>query len=242
MVKIKICIIFVITLFALLTIGCQQSLEPLEEESVAYVTYELEPTPSPTPAPIPMETPAPSPHPMPAPAPPPAYPTITIAGDEFCTSLTELSLFSGDLSNEDIESLRYMTNLTSLNLWIPQIYDISPLSELTNLEELTITDGVLSDIAPLATLTNLRVLNLQKNEVSDLTPLSELENLEELNMTGNLVENLSPLSNLNNLRMLNLNTTLGSDINFSMNAAGDVAWLVDCKRSRKGYLSKLSKS
>jgi hypothetical protein len=158
---------------------------------------------------------------------------ITIRDQHFCTSLTELLVLSTGLTNEDIEPLRYMTNLTSLILttilcqvgWEPEesfldvdidlnavITDISPLAGLTNLTDLTLMGNHILDISPLAELTNLTRLALNYNRISDLTPLAGLANLTNLLLEGNPISDLSPLTNLTNLEWL----ALCGFINFSL--------------------------
>jgi hypothetical protein len=68
-VKIKTCIIFVITLFVMLTVGCQRSADLPEENLIAYATLAPEPTPTPAPSPMPSPIPTPSPRPTPSPSP-----------------------------------------------------------------------------------------------------------------------------------------------------------------------------
>ncbi|MDR2606466.1 MAG: hypothetical protein LBC38_04195, partial [Oscillospiraceae bacterium] len=53
---------------------------------------------------------------------------ITIKGEEYSTELTELYLSDQELSDADIEPLRYMTNLTHLALNGNSINNISPLA------------------------------------------------------------------------------------------------------------------
>ena len=57
--------------------------------------------------------------------------SITIQGKQYSTGLTELSLYNMSLTDEDIVSLEYMTNLRSLSLRDNQISDLTPLSGLT---------------------------------------------------------------------------------------------------------------
>ena len=58
---------------------------------------------------------------------------ITIRGIRYSTALTELDLSSHDLTDEDIEPLRYMVNLTWLHLRGNQISGLVALSSLTSL-------------------------------------------------------------------------------------------------------------
>ena len=180
----------------------------------------LEPTPTPEPTQAPMPTPASTPVPTPAPAPAPApvaapgqtIAHVTIAGQQFSTSLTTLDLRDMGLRNEDIAPLRYMTNLTTLNLNNNQISDLSPLSGLTTLVTLRMSINQVTSLVHLSGLTNLTELRLDINPISDLAPLSNLTALEHLGFGNSQVDDITPLSNLTNLSWLALNHTNVSDI------------------------------
>lgn len=165
---------------------------------------------------------------------------ITIRGYHFSKSLTELDLTELDLENEDIVPLRYMVNLTKLNLSNSTISDLSPLANLTNLEDLQLNNTQVRNLAPLANLTNLRTLwlsnhlwigenltsddleplsgltnlrdlNLHMNEITDLTPLAGLTNLWRLSIGGNEITDLAPLASLTNLAWLDLQRIPATD-------------------------------
>ena len=137
-----------------------------------------------------------------------AVPSITIAGQEYSTDLTELDLGSMYLTDADIEPLQYMVNLRSLDLRQNQLTDLTPLAGLTQLESLELRGNNLSDLTPLAGLTNLKTLRLGGSDsgvnnpnLQDLTPLSGLKNLEILVLPGNSqIRDLTPISGLTNLR------------------------------------------
>ena len=135
-------------------------------------------------------------------------PSITIAGQEYSTDLTELDLGSMYLTDADIEPLQYMVNLRSLDLRQNQLTDVTPLAGLTQLESLELRGNNLSDLTPLAGLTNLKTLRLGGSDsgvnnpnLQDLAPLSGLKNLEILILPGNSqIRDLTPISGLTNLR------------------------------------------
>ena len=135
-------------------------------------------------------------------------PSITIAGQEYSTDLTELDLGSLYLTDADIEPLQYMVNLRSLDLRQNQLTDLTPLAGLTQLESLELRGNDLTDLTPLAGLTNLKVLRLSGSgsgvnnpNLQDLTPLSGLKKLETLVIPGNSqIRDLTPISGLTELR------------------------------------------
>lgn len=92
---------------------------------------------------------------------------IYIKGTPYSTTMTKLSLHSLKITNEDLEPLRYMTNLEKLNIGDNAIDDISVLSELTNLDMLRMHQNNVSNLSALSGLTNLRELWLFDNPVSE---------------------------------------------------------------------------
>ena len=99
---------------------------------------------------------------------------ITIGGRQFRTSLTAISLYNMNLTNEDILPLRHVLNLRELTLSRNNISDISPLAGLRNLEILRITDNEISNVSPLAGLENLRSLYLRGNRIHDFSPVAHI--------------------------------------------------------------------
>jgi len=104
---------------------------------------------------------------------------------EFNVEETELDLMYWDLSNEKIIPLKYMTNLTYLNLNGTGISDISPLKDLKNLRVLSLSNNQINDFSVLEGLTNLTWLDLQDTGIDNLDILKGLTNLERLTLERN---------------------------------------------------------
>ena len=79
-------------------------------------------------------------------------------------NLTELYLSDNQI--QDISVLANLTNLTSLNLGHNQIQDISVLANLTNLTSLDLWDNKIQDISVLASLIKLECLNLSAKPIN----------------------------------------------------------------------------
>ncbi|MCL2083699.1 MAG: leucine-rich repeat domain-containing protein [Oscillospiraceae bacterium] len=144
---------------------------------------------------------------------------ISIRVFTYSTDLTELNLFDlGDLSNADIEPLKYMTKLTMLEL-SPRtggfnenrFSDISPLAGLTELTALGLSYNNVSDLSPIEGLTNLTSLGLTGNKISDISPLAGLTKLTVLSLDDNGISDISPLANLTELTWLRLSGNQISD-------------------------------
>ena len=173
---------------------------------------------------------------------------VTILGVRYSTALDSLDLNNMGLTGSDIEPLRYMWNLTALNLSGNIINDLTPLAALTNLNILSLSDMDLTDIEPLRYMMNLTTLDLSGNMISDLTPLTALTNLNTLSLndmdltdieslrytmnltaldlSGNMISDLTPLTALTNLNILFLNDMDLTDENIlSLQHMGSLAEL-----------------
>lgn len=97
------------------------------------------------------------------------------------------------LTSEDIEVLKYCTNLYALDLGHQDITDISVIGGLTKLRILILVDNRISDIRPLSNLTNLQYLELFVNDIIDITPLAPCTELVDLNFGWNYVYDMTYL-------------------------------------------------
>ena len=136
---------------------------------------------------------------------PSPVPSITIAGQEYSTSERQLELENMGLTDEDIQDLQYMVNLTRLNLSGNDITDLSPLAGLTRLSDLRLQGNDITDVSPLADMTRMEYIDLRDNpNLADLTPLAGLTNMEEFDFQGTSVTDLSFLKDWNKMEYLNL--------------------------------------
>lgn len=139
--------------------------------------------------------------------------SVTILGVEYDIATTStLHLYYEDITDDDVEKIGQLTNLTKLSLDIDYIYDITPLANLTKLTDLHLDGNRISDITPLTGLTDLKKLDLGSNLVGDLSPLSGMTNLTELNLRCNQINDLSPLSELTSLTELDLSVNQINDL------------------------------
>lgn len=138
--------------------------------------------------------------------------SITIKGNTYSTALTELSLSDMGLNNSDIADLRYMTNLTKLELDGNNISDISVLSGLTNLQELKLSHNNIKDFTPIKNLKKMKVFKAANNSISDISFLSGLTNITELRLGINNISDISILENLSKLEYLDLRANRINDI------------------------------
>ncbi|EAE7960959.1 hypothetical protein BKQ25_15310, partial [Listeria monocytogenes] len=111
-----------------------------------------------------------------------------------------------------LNGLENLPNLSTLDLYLNQISDVSPLGTLSNLSTLNLTSNRITDISPLGNLTSLKILYLDNNNINTLDALKNLTTLEELYLIGIHAINLSALENLTNLRVLDLKNNQINDL------------------------------
>jgi Leucine-rich repeat (LRR) protein len=137
---------------------------------------------------------------------------VTIGSKRYSTSLTELALTGEKLTSADIKALKYLSNLTSLDLSDNYIGDIGALAGLVNLTWIEASSNDIRDVGALADLTKLTWLSLDDNDIDDVKALAGLSNLGVLNLHNNDIRNVDALAGLSNLTLLNLENNNISDI------------------------------
>ena len=103
------------------------------------------------------------------------------------------------LEDEDIEVLKYCTDLVALDLGHNYISDISVLRYLPKLQILILADNKLTDISVFRELPELVYVEFFMNDVTDITPLEGHDKLLDLNFCNNNVSDLSILESLSQL-------------------------------------------
>ena len=102
------------------------------------------------------------------------------------------------MTTEDIQVLKYCTDLQALDLGHQAITDISVIGEyLTDLRVLIVADNQITDLSPLANLPHLHYLEFFMNQVRDLTPLAQCREMVDLNISFNYgLYDITPLLDL----------------------------------------------
>lgn len=137
---------------------------------------------------------------------------ITIQGKQYSTKLTTLDLKDMKLYDGDIAQLKYMVNLTRLDISQNNITDISALESLFDIEQLDISSNKISSISAVSKMTKLKKLNASNNSISSVVALKGLKNITELNINENSASDLSTVWSLTSLKILAANTNGISDI------------------------------
>lgn len=104
--------------------------------------------------------------------------------------------------SEQLDNLRYCTDLVALDLGHNIIRDISFVSSLKNLRYLILACNKITDITPLETLDKLIYVELFMNPITDLSPLSNMDTLLDLNLGSCRITDFSALYELDGLERL----------------------------------------
>lgn len=126
----------------------------------------------------------------------------------FFTVRTDITTFMpyqygcAQLSNADVESLKYLVDLVCIDIGHLGLTDLSFLEYTPNVEYLIIADSGVRDISPLANLKKLKYLEMFLNNVTDISALAECTQLRDLNMCYNYVADITPLLELEHLEHL----------------------------------------
>ena len=174
-----------------------------------------------------------------------AFHLIVVVNGQLVLSNTHfLEINHSDVTNKDLENLKYLTELEHLGMYYtPQITDISFVSEMKdlksfsigspsivnldllknckNLETLNLFYTNLTNLNFLAENTELRVLDVYRgNPVQDISGVRQLGKLERFSVSSSELTDISPIGSLSNLIILEISC---SEIN-------DISPLVGCKR------------
>jgi Leucine-rich repeat (LRR) protein len=121
------------------------------------------------------------------------------------TALQSLNLNQTKVDN--LEPLKGLTALRSLNLSSTQVDNLEPLKGLTALQSLDLRSTKVDNLEPLKGFTALQSLDLRSTKVDNLEPLKDLTALRSLDLSSTKVDNLEPLKGLTALQSLYLSVT-----------------------------------
>ena len=93
----------------------------------------------------------------------------------------------------DVSALTGLTGLRSLNLNTSRVANIEPVRAMRELASLNIGGTLVHDLSPLQTITTLRNLDVRDSKVTDLAPVAGSKGLEELSIDGKQVPSLPSL-------------------------------------------------
>lgn len=121
---------------------------------------------------------------------------VVIAGKSYSLDTKSINLQGKGVTDADIENLKYLTNLTNLQLSDNSgITDLSALSGLTKLESLWLDNTGISDISPISGCKNLRELGIKNTKVKDISVISNFPRLKKLVAVNCNISDISSVAN-----------------------------------------------
>lgn len=126
---------------------------------------------------------------------------VVIAGKSYPLDADFVDLTGKGVTNADIENLKYLTNLTGLQISDNSgITDLSALSGLTKLESLWMDNTGISDLSPLSGCKNLREMGIKNTKVKDISVLSNFTKLEKFIAVNCNISDISSIANCPEMR------------------------------------------
>ena len=124
---------------------------------------------------------------------------------EFLKNLPNLK--SLDLKNctiDDVNSLKSLNNLVTLTIENCNLDDISFVQDLTQLKTLRLPHNNIEDISFIQGLTQLDYIDVAHNKIEDISVFNILVNLENLSLDSNNIKDITPLKNITNWKKIDI--------------------------------------
>jgi len=102
----------------------------------------------------------------------------------------------------EIEGLKQLSHLQTLDLRDNQITEIKGLEHLKNLKSLDLSGNQIKEIKSLERLSLLKTLDLRKNQIAEIGKLEHLNNLQKLDLGMNRITEIKGLEHLTKLKEL----------------------------------------
>lgn len=134
--------------------------------------------------------------------------TVKIGNKSFKLSETDVVINYNTVTNNELENLKKLKNLESLNIGTSFLDNnsIEILGELSSLKELSISGNTdVTDITPLYALGNLVYLDISNTKVNDISSIDRLTLLESLDISDTEIKSLNSIKNLEKLNTLKMN-------------------------------------
>ncbi len=125
---------------------------------------------------------------------------------KYMTSLSSLEISGNGIA--DASGLMHCTNLTELHIMCDTIADIAPVSDLKQLTYLQIVNSNVTDLSAFAGMTEIKTLILQGIGISDISVLSDMKKLWYLDLGYTDVSDITPLTGLQDLSILYLQSSV----------------------------------
>ncbi|CAL5985002.1 Conserved_hypothetical protein [Hexamita inflata] len=130
--------------------------------------------------------------------------TTRINGLGNMSQLTELNLGLNMLTDDCLEIIGSMQNLQSLDLSINRFENVDKLKQLSNLRTLDLNQNFIKTVDCLGSLTGLQNLDISYNQVSQVKALENMENMNVLNISHNNINSIQCLTKMKNIVSLDI--------------------------------------
>ncbi len=167
---------------------------------------------------------------------------VVVNGELVLSNARSYENHDSNVTDKDLENLKYLSNLERLWLFAPQIKSISFVSGMKDLKSFSVESQNIADLnllkncEKLETLnlfhtnltnldifagnTELRVLDIYTgNPVQDISALQQMGKLEQLSISSSELTDISPIGSLSNLTILEM----------SCGSVNDISPLIGCK-------------
>lgn len=137
----------------------------------------------------------------------------TVATDAVAFSTKQPGDSTNRMHTEDVQVLRYCTDLIALDLGHNDISDVEWIKDLPNLQVLILAENrKLKDVTPIGTLTKLKYLELFLTAVEDISPLANLSELLDVNLFYTNIDDITPLLQCKKLERIWLGERVAAQI------------------------------
>lgn len=171
---------------------------------------------------------------------------VSVNGKLVLSNVRSYENHQSDVTDNDLENLKYLTKLEKLWLFAPQITDISFVNEMKDLKSFSVESQNIVNLDLIKNCKKLETLNLFHTQLTDLDILVENTELRHLDIcTGNPVRDISGLRKLGKLERLSISSSELTDISpitsldslksleLSCGSISDISMLADCKSLKR---------
>ena len=120
----------------------------------------------------------------------------------FCASDLPPHYLAPEMTDEELEPIKYCTDLIALDLGHMRYTDLSFLYNMPHLKYLILVEARYHDITPIGSLEELEYLEIFMNRIDDISPLTNCKKLKHLNMCYCFGFDPEPIKQLTSLERL----------------------------------------
>ena len=120
----------------------------------------------------------------------------------FCASDLPPHYLAPEMTDEELEPIKYCTDLIALDLGHMRYTDLSFLYNMPHLKYLILVEARYHDITPIGSLEELEYLEIFMNRIDDISPLTNCKKLKHLNMCYCFGFDPEPVKQLTSLERL----------------------------------------